>query len=198
MNLATQIVFWVPYLGTSLVLLILLYFYLVKRERFHSFLKLALFLIIGFFLISWLGQILILYLAIKASPYSQELLQGTKSFFYQKTVNISLSFLLTVLVTAIIYVGGLLAVKFQKRPILENFVPTILILFALSLNFSNILPAILAAFLLALIYQLILLLCRKPTDRLSIVPFLLIACFLVHVLMLFPFYSTLLGILHLI
>lgn len=198
MNLATQIIFWVPFLGTSLILAIVLFFYLTNQSRFQAFLKLALGLIIGFFLVSWLGQILILFLALKASTFSSVLLQGPNSFFVQKTINLSISFLITLLVTGFIYLVGVLMVKYQKKSRLENYVPLILLMLGLSLNFSNILPAILVAFLLALLYQLILLIIYKKSTSISVTPFLLIAAFIIHILMLFPFYGQLLGILHLI
>lgn len=192
MNLDNQIIFWVPYLGINVVSIILLYLYSTNKHKFRTFIKLALILNIIFFLLSWLGQILILYLVIRVLPFSQELLQGTNSFFIQRTIYISQSYLLTVIATCLIYIISIIILKYQKRPLIEDYIPKIMIILGISLNLINILPGIFLAFLMGLLFQTGSLLMHKPNKNLSITPFLLLALLVIRMLTLFPFYNNLL------
>lgn len=198
MNLLNQIIFWVPYLGTSLVLLVCFRYIIKFENRFRSFAKYALLLIVGFFLLSWAGQILIVYFTIKVLPFGSELTSGMNSFFAQKSMSISQSFIITIVVTGILYAIAALIYKFQKRDFIEDYVPPIIIIIGLGLGFSNILPSLILAFLLAIIYQAILFFIKKQNLQTSIAPFLLLAAFLIRIIMIFPVYSDLLALVHLI
>lgn len=198
MNLLNQIIFWVPYLGTSLVLLVCFYYIIKSQDRLHIFVKYALLLIIGFFVLSWVGQILFLYFTIQGLAFADELTAGANSFFVQKSINISQSFVITLVVTGILYLVAALIHKFQKREIIEDYVPNIIIFMGLGLGFSNILLALILAFVLAIIYQLVMLVSKKRSSQTSIAPFLLLAAFLIRIFMIFPIYSDFLALVHLI
>jgi len=196
--LLSQIIFWVPYLGFSLIFVVLVYFWRWKKWRFLGLLNLSLYLSIAFFVVDWLSQILILLAAVRNSVFSQELIYSPQSFFQSRAKDISQSFLITLALGLSLYLVCFLIVKYQKKDYLEAFMPKIFLMMALALNYNNILPAILLALVGAIVVQFIFILSRHGRKRASLVPYLLIGAFLIHLMMLLPFYSQILAFFHLV
>lgn len=195
----TQTIFWLPYFGTTIVLVALFGVFVFKNNKFHRWLNISVLLVIAFFLLAWMSQLLSLYLSVQALPDSESFLHGPGSFFTQKSLAVSQSYISTFVVTVLLYITTLVLRKFQKKPYLNNFTPKVVLITALSLGFSNVLPLILVALILAIFFQIFYYLKRQGgSDRADMVPFLLLGAIIIRVLMIFPLYSQLLGFLHLI
>lgn len=204
MNLASQICFWVPFIGIEIILIVLLYFWIKKKELFQRFLRLALILEIILVIFSWFSQIFLSYLYLRtSSELGQFLVSGKGSFFINQSFYLSKDYLWAFGIALGFYFISLLILKYQKKPILDENVPRTIFIAVLAWNFLrllNFIPGLILAFLLAIIWQFILIATGRRTtqDRLAITPFLLASAAIIQVLTLFSFYSKLLIFFHLI
>lgn len=194
----SQIIFYLPYFGTSVILLALVLIFFLWNKKFHRFLNIAVLLVIAFFLLAWISQLISLYLSIKDLPANASLLRGLNSFFFEKALAVSRSYLITATVTGLLYGATLLLKKWQKKPYFNNFAAKVVLITTLSLGFSNVLPLIILALILAILFSLFHLLSRDHSDRSDMVPFLLLSALILRLLSIFPLYSQILGFLHLI
>ncbi len=191
MNLASQITFWVPYIGTGLVFIILLYYWLRKSKGFPKFLRLSVVIVISLAVLAWISRIILMYFYLKSSFLGDYLTSGLGSFFLQQVWQLSKSILLSFAIAILFYLIGIIIVKRQKKPFIEEEAPKVLFCFALILGAINIFPGLILAIILAILWSL------RKKSRVSIIPFIVLSTIIIQILNIFPFYSRLLMALHL-
>ena len=193
MHLAGQISFWLPYLGIEIILLVLLFFWLFKKDFFDRFLKISSLAVAGLVILSWASQIILTYFSLKSSDLGPYLISGKNSFFANQAISISKEFLMVFVLALFFYFLVYFVYKRQKRPIFNENSATIFFISILALSsirLLNFIPGLISAFILAILWQIVLKISRKEKseNRVDIIPCLLISAAIIEILSLFPFY----------
>ena len=203
MHLASQISFWLPYIGIEIVLIVLIFFWFFKRGLLHKLIKISIWVEIGLLIFAWVSQIIITYFALKSSEFGKYLISGKDNYFTSQAIYISRNYLWIFLIAVLFYLIINLIYRKQKRPILDEFSAPVIFLAILafsSIRILNFIPGLILAFLIGIIWQIILMIFKKvKTDnRIEISPCILASAIILQVLSIFPFYLNFLVFLRLI
>ncbi len=189
MSILTQLYIWVPYVSILLIIVGLIYVWFSKKD-FIKFLKIAILLVLGIIILKYLYFVLTDYISIKNSTLGEYLLDSSY-FINHVFINIQ-ALLIQVAVAIILYILGIIFLKIQKKEYLEVIFPLVLFFSGLIFGLSNVLPGLFLMIFSAVLYQIVLKIKTAQTEKISLIPFLLISCLLIHIFSIFPVYQNIL------
>jgi len=203
LHLASQISFWLPYIGIEIVLIVLIFFWFFKRKYLPRLIKIAIWVEAGLLIFGWASQIIITYFALKISEFGKYLISGKDNYFTSQAIYISKNYLWIFLIAILFFFFINILYKRQKRPILDEFSAPIIFVAILafsSIRILNFIPGLILAFLIGIIWQIISMIFRKTRidNRIEISPCILISAIILQALSIFPFYLHFLVYLRLI
>lgn len=194
-----RLIFWVPLILTSIVLLWLFYWELKIRVSSKTAGR-ALAIIIIIYFLQILSQAIYLYFHLKADEFGQYLLPPHSHYFYQVLWSMSASSVFALAIGLVLVLVLLALGLIFKAKLIDRADIFILLLTVFAVGASNIVILILASFFMMIFFLIGFNIRQKKLNtraRLTLSPFLLITAFAILILNNFTFYFNLLKFLHL-
>lgn len=199
MDLAYQLSFYIPFVLENLIILVLIYAYFFKKELFRGYLQKAFKVVLGLFILYWLSQIVLLYISLMTSGLGKYLTIGWNNFFLQRSLDLSIDFIITLIVAILGLTLINLIRKKQTKLYLDEADGTVFFVSILAVSWINFFPLMILAFLIAIVVQIILTIRNHQSVPLvTITSFVLIAAVMINIAYRFHFYQKILHFLALI
>ncbi|MCL5407421.1 MAG: hypothetical protein M1429_02915 [Patescibacteria group bacterium] len=199
MSLFTNLLFWVPLVLSSLIILWL--FYLELRSKVSSKTAgRALTAIILIYFLQIATQAVYIYIKFKGDQFGKYLLPPKSNYFYQIIWQMSSSYVFALAIGLVLVLVLLLLRQVFKAEILDRADFFILLLTVSVVGASSVLVLILGSFFLMTFFLFGFSLKQKKLStraRLTLAPFLLITAFAILILNNFDFYVKFLQLLRL-
>ncbi|KKQ17420.1 MAG: hypothetical protein US31_C0019G0007 [Berkelbacteria bacterium GW2011_GWA1_36_9] len=199
MSLFTNLIFWVPLVLSSLIILRLFYLEL-KSKVTSKTAKRSLIAIILIYFLQIATQITYIYIKLKGDDFGKFLLPPKSNYLYQVAWQISSSYVFALAIGLILILVLLVLRKIFKAEILDKADFYVLLLTVFVVGASNVLILVLASFFLMIFFLIGFSFRQKKitaTARVTLSPFLLLTAFAILILQNFEFYQKLLTLLRL-
>lgn len=194
-----RLVYWVPLILTSIILLWLFYLEL-KSGVLAKTVGRALGLLILIYLLQIVAQSIYLYFRLKGDELGQYLLPPQSNYFYQAIWTMSASSVWAIAIGVVLILVILILGRIFKSRLIDLADLIILFLCVFVVGAANVLVLILASFFLMIFFLIGFGLRQKKINtraKLTLSPFLLMTAFIILILNNFDFYFNFLKVLRL-
>lgn len=200
MNWQIQLIFWLPFSLTAIILLGLFYLEL-KTEVSSRTVGKALAIIISVYFLKIAAQSVYIYFSLKGDELGQHFLPGKgTNYFYQMLWNISQPYLWALAIGLVLVLILFVLRKIMHSSMVDRSDLLIIILTVFVVGASSVLLLIIGSFLLMIFFLSGFNIRKRKIDtrlRLKLAPFLLLVAFIILILSNFNFYWHFLALLRL-
>lgn len=194
-----RLVFWIPLVFSSIVLLWLFYWELKSGVSLKAARR-ALLVIVVIYFLQIIIQAIYLYVRLKGDEFGQYLLPGKSNYYYQAIWAMSSSAFVAIAIGLVLILIILALSRIFKARLVDRADLLILFLCVFAVGAASVLILILASFFLMIFFLIGLSVRQKKLNtraRVTLVPFLLITALAILILKNFNFYFDLLKLLRL-
>lgn len=199
MSLFTNLLFWVPLVLSSVIILWLFYLTLKSKVSPRTASR-ALAVIVLIYFLRLVTQMTYIYLKFKGDEFGKYLLPPKSDYLYQVAWQMSSPYVFALAIGLILVIVLLVLRRVLKTEILDRADFLILLLTVFVVGDINVVILVLGSFFLMIFFLIGFSLRQKKINtraRLTLSPFLLLTAFAILVLSNFDFYSNFLILLHL-